>query len=48
MKIKKVITKTYYRRTPEHDWLKYFRVVRFWVRETDGIKDAELEMILLL
>jgi len=48
MKIKKIITKTYYRRTPEHDWLKYFRVVRFWVRETYGIKYAELEMLLFL
>lgn len=48
MKIRKIITKTYYRRTPEHDWLKYFRVVRFWVRETYGIKYPELEMMLFL
>lgn len=48
MKIKKEIKNVYRRRTPEHDWLKYFRVVRFWVRETYGIKYPELEMLLFL
>ena len=48
MKIRKVITKVYYRRTPEHDWLKYFRVVRFWVREKYGVGYPELEMLLFL
>lgn len=48
MKIRKIITKAYYRKTPDHDWLKYFRVVRFWVREAYGLNYPELEMLLFL
>jgi DNA-binding MarR family transcriptional regulator len=45
---KKIITKNYKRIEPKQDWLKYWRVVRFWVREAYGLSYPDLEMLLFL
>ena len=45
---KKIIRKNYDRVQPRHDWLKYWRVVRYWVRAAYGLKYPDLEMLLFL
>jgi DNA-binding MarR family transcriptional regulator len=45
---KKIIRKNYDRIEPKQDWLKYWRVVRYWVREAYGLRYPELEMLLFL
>ena len=42
------IRKARARVTPDHDYLKYWRVVRFWVKATYGIGTPELDMLLFL
>jgi len=34
--------------TPDHDYLKYWRVVRFWVKATYNIGTPDLDMLLFL
>lgn len=38
----------YDRREPSSDYLKYFRIVRYWAKRTQGIGLADLEMLLFL
>lgn len=38
----------YDRKQPTFDYLKYFRVIRYWVKRTHGIGLADLEMLLFL
>jgi hypothetical protein len=38
----------YDRRQPTFDYLKYFRVVRYWVKRTHGVSLADLEMLFFL
>ncbi|MGA1740296.1 MAG: hypothetical protein ACO393_05500 [Methylophilaceae bacterium] len=38
----------YDRRQPTFDYLKYLRVVRYWVKRTYGLSLADLEMLLFL
>jgi hypothetical protein len=45
---KKIIRKNYDRTQPKHNWLKYWRVVRYWVREVYGLHYPDLEMLLFL
>ena len=45
---KKIIVKNYQRVEPKHDWLKYWRVVRYWVSEAYGLSYPDLEMLLFL
>ena len=45
---KKIIVKNYQRVEPKHDWLKYWRVVRYWVSESYGLSYPDLEMLLFL
>lgn len=45
---KKIIRKNYDRVQPKHDWLKYFRVVRYWAKEAYGLAYPDLEMMLFL
>jgi hypothetical protein len=45
---KKIITKNYQRVEPKHDWLKYWRVVRYWVTQSYDLSYPELEMLLFL
>ena len=33
---------------PDHDYLKYWRVIRFWVKATYQVGTADLEMLLFL
>lgn len=42
------ITKNYDRTDPKYDWLKYFRVARYWVKRNYGLKLEDLEMLLFL
>ena len=48
MKIDKKIRKTYDRKTPSNDYLKYWRVVRYWVKAKYGLTTPDLEMLLFL
>jgi len=36
------------RKVPDHDFLKYWRVIRFWVKKKYGLGTPELEMLLFL
>jgi hypothetical protein len=45
---KKIITKNYNRVEPRHDFLKYLRVVRYWVAKNYDLTYPELEMLLFL
>jgi hypothetical protein len=45
---KKIIVKNYKRVEPRHDFLKYFRVVRYWVAKNYDLTYPELEMLLFL
>ena len=38
----------YDRKEPKYDYLKYLRVVRYWVKQTYGVGLADLEMLLFL
>ena len=47
MKTKGVYTrKTTSRKAPEHDFLKYWRVVRYWAKSRYGLTTPDLEMLL--
>lgn len=49
MKLKKKIIKTTHKNIPpEHDWLKYWRVVRHWVAKSYDLSYPDLEMLLFL
>jgi len=45
---KKIIRKNYDRLQPKQDWLKYWRVVRYWVKAAYGLNYPDLEMLLFL
>lgn len=45
---KKVVTRTFTKVEPKQDWLKYWRVVRFWVSEAYKLSYPDLEMLLFL
>ena len=47
-RFEKRFRKNYDRKEPTHDYLKYWRVVRFWVKATHGISTPDLEMMLFL
>ena len=36
------------RRTPTHDYLKYWRVIRYWVKAKYGLSTPDLDMLLFL
>ena len=36
------------RKVPDHDFLKYWRVIRFWVKKKYGLGTPDLEMLLFL
>ena len=36
------------RRKPNHDYLKYWRVIRYWVKAKYGLTTPDLEMLLFL
>ena len=36
------------RKLPDHDFLKYWRVIRYWVKAKYGLGTPELEMLLFL
>lgn len=38
----------YDRKTPKHNYLKHWRVVRYWVKRKYDLSDADLDMILFL
>lgn len=38
----------YDRKQPTHDYLKYFRVVRYWAKRTHEVGLADLEMLMFL
>ena len=38
----------YDRKEPRSDYLKYFRIIRYWVKRTTGLSLADLEMLLFL
>jgi DNA-binding PadR family transcriptional regulator len=48
MKIHKNIRKRYSRTEPPNDYLKYWRVIRRWVKSNYGLGTVELEMLLFL
>ncbi len=49
MKIKGVTKrKPTTRRKPSHDYLKYWRVIRYWVKAKYGLTTPDLEMLLFL
>jgi hypothetical protein len=45
---KKIVYKNYQRSEPRHDFLKYLRVVRYWVAKNYDLTYPELEMLLFL
>ena len=47
-RFEKRFRKNYDRKEPTHDYLKYWRVVRFWVKAVHGISTPDLEMMLFL
>jgi len=48
MKIERKIRKRYDRKEPPQDYLKYWRVIRYWVRAVYGLTTPDLEMLLFL
>lgn len=42
------VRKRYERRMPEHDYLKYWRVMRYWMRRKYDLKTGDLDMLLFL
>ena len=43
-----IVRKNTSRKVPDHDFMKYWRVVRYWARVKYEITTAELDMILFL
>lgn len=48
MKIERKIRKRYDRKEPPQDYLKYWRVIRYWVKAVYGLTTPDLEMLLFL
>lgn len=48
MKFKTIIRKTYTRVEPKSDYLKYWRIVRIWVKNKHGLNYPDLEILLFL
>ena len=44
----KVIRKRYDRKEPPNDYLKYWRVIKRWVKVKYGLSESELETLLFL
>jgi len=42
------LRKNYNKKEPNSDYLKFFRVVRFWAKRTHGVGLADLELLLFL
>ena len=36
------------RKLPDHDFMKYWRVIRYWVKAKYGLGTPDLEMLLFL
>jgi uncharacterized protein YqgQ len=43
-----IIKKKYARTAPKYDYLKYFRLVRYWVKRNYDITQADLELFMFL
>ena len=48
MAFQKKIRNNYDRKIPTHDYLKYWRVIRYWVKAKYGLTTPDLEMLLFL
>ena len=46
--INTTIRANYDRKEPTHDYLKYWRIIRYWVKATYGLTTPDLEMLLFL
>tara|TARA_R100001591_G_scaffold19518_4_gene26893 strand:- start:117 stop:590 length:474 start_codon:yes stop_codon:yes gene_type:complete len=46
--IKSTIRNNYDRKQPTNDYLKYWRVIRYWVKAKYGLTTPDLEMLLFL
>tara|TARA_R100000908_G_scaffold44175_1_gene20815 strand:+ start:1744 stop:2217 length:474 start_codon:yes stop_codon:yes gene_type:complete len=46
--IKSTIRNNYDRKEPTNDYLKYWRVIRYWVKAKYGLTTPDLEMLLFL
>ena len=46
--IKSTIRNNYDRKEPANDYLKYWRVIRYWVKAKYGLTTPDLEMLLFL
>jgi hypothetical protein len=46
--IKKTLTYRYQRTMPEHDYMKYWRVIRFWAMTKYGVRHVDLDMLFFL
>lgn len=44
----KIIERTYDRVTPKHNYLKHWRVVKYWVKKKYSLSEADLEMLLFI
>lgn len=43
-----IVRINYNRKQPTHDYLKFFRIVKYWAKRTHGVGLADLEMLLFL
>ena len=48
MDIDKLIDRSYTKKTPSNDYLKYWRVIRYYFKKKYNISTADLEMLLFL
>jgi DNA-binding MarR family transcriptional regulator len=48
MKVKKVMTKVYRRKEPSNDYMKYWRVIRYWAKDRYGFTYGELDVMFFL
>jgi len=48
MPIKRKLTKNYSRKEPGYDYMKYWRVIRYWAKDNWGLTYGELDMMFFL
>lgn len=48
MKFETKIRKNYDRKEPGYDYMKYYRVIRYWVKAKYGVSTPDLEMMFFL
>jgi hypothetical protein len=48
MEFKPQLRKNYDRNEPKYDYLKYYKVVRYWVKQKYGVGTSDLEMLCFL